>query len=178
MGLQPDGLQSRAARPRLSCSPPLFSHRPPFGFDRAPRAAGVRQGGAFPWVQTPTMLCRRRGLDLRDVRPTPQLPVSKKKTVPEKALVVCEGGSLPRPGRRGRELLRAEGSSRRARQVSPVRHQSVTGGVSLPHGCFPGGKTAVAWTRPAPGGPADPGSSAQCGLPARTRGAPQPCCVP
>lgn len=56
-------------------------------------------------------------------------------------------------------------------------HRPVTGGVCLLHGCFPGGKTAAAKTRPAPGGPAGPGSSAQCGLPAWTRGAPQPCCA-
>ena len=79
MGLQAEGQQNQAARPRFSCTPPLFSHRPPLGFHRAPRPAVVRQGGAFPWVQSPTMLCRRRGLDLRDVWPTPQLPVSKKK---------------------------------------------------------------------------------------------------
>ena len=73
-----------------------------------------------------------------------------------------------------------EGSccARRARAGAPGRcHRPVTGGVCLPHGCFPGGKTAAAWTRPAPGGPAGPGSSAQCGLPARTRGAPPPCCA-
>ena len=173
MGLQAEGQQNQAARPRFSCTPPLFSHRPPLGFHRAPRPAVVRQGGAFPWVQSPTMLCRRRGLDLRDVWPTPQLPVSKKKQS-QKRLWWCVE-EAPCQGRAG-----GEGSccARRAIAGAPGRcHRPVTGGVCLPHGCFPGGKTAAAWTRPAPGGPAGPGSSAQCGLPARTRGAPPPCCA-
>lgn len=128
---------------------------------------------AFPLVQTSTMLCRRRGLDLRDVWPTPQLPVSKKKQS-QKRLWWCVE-EAPCQGRAG-----GEGSCCAQRAVAGALgrcHRPVTGRVCLPHGRFPGGKTAAAWTRPAPGGPAGPGSSAQCGLPARTRGAPLPCCA-
>ena len=86
---------------------------------------------------------------------------------------MCEGGSLPRPGRRGRELLRAEGSSRRARQVSPVRHRGCLPSPRL----LPWRENSGGLDTPSAGRPADPGSSAQCGLPAWTRGAPQPCCA-
>ena len=88
------------------------------------------------------------GRDLWDVWPTPQLPVSKKKQS-QKRLWWCVK-EAPCQGRAG-----GEGSCcvQRAVAGGPGRcHRSVTGGVCLPHGCFPGGKTAVAWTRPAPGG--------------------------
>lgn len=119
------------------------------------------------------MLCRRRGLDLRDVWPTPQLPVSKKKQS-QKRLWWCVE-EAPCQGRAGGE---GNCCAQRAVAGAPGRcHRPVTGRVCLPHGRFPGGKTAAAWTRPAPGGPAGPGSSAQCGLPVKTRGAPLPCCA-
>ncbi|KAJ8780627.1 hypothetical protein J1605_000670 [Eschrichtius robustus] len=119
------GSRARAARPGRPVSFPSPLSAYTWGSIGRQRAAGAGQDGEFPWVQTPTLLCALGGaLTWGTCGPHPNF-LFLRKTVPEKALVVCGGGSLPRPGR-GRVVLCPERCSRRGQAgvTGPV-----TGGV-------------------------------------------------
>ena len=172
------GSRARAARPGRPVPFPSPLSANTWGSVGRQRAAGAGQDGELPWVQTPTLLCPRWGLDLGDVWPTPQLPVSKKnsprkgsgglwrrlpaKAGPGKGGVVSRGLQPARPGR--------------------CHWPRPWGRLPFPTTASRAGRQAAAPTRPVLGGPAGRGSSAQCGLPAgtpaRTRASPPPSCAP